>query len=143
MNVTNELLDRYAELEGLKTNYAIAKSLGLTPPTVYGYRKGKSQMDDTTALMVAERLKADPMQILARLHIERAPTERVKTVWEKYSGRLLLAVVGTATLATLAGEILLNTDYTQSAAVLLSAVTTNIHYTHIWARAAAPQGFDS
>ena len=112
-NVTNRLLDRYQDVTGLKTSYAVSKALGLTPATVYGYRKGRSQMDVTTAKLVAERIGADPLEVIARLELERAPTERVKTAWSSHVGRILLAVAFTGG-TLLAGEgSLLNASHFQ------------------------------
>ena len=127
-NVTNQLLDRYQDVTGLKTSYAVAKALGLQPPTVYGYRSGKSQMDVTTAKLVAERIGADPLEVIARLEIERAPTERVKTAWSRNVGRPLLALALTtgATLAIYGS--LLNTDYTHAAALLPAGITSEFVY---------------
>lgn len=92
-DVTNALLDRYADAEGLTSDYAIAKSLGCSKNTIRNYRKQKHKMDATTAVQIAERLRLDPLMVIAKVNTERSKNPRIRTVWEKYSGRLLLAAV--------------------------------------------------
>lgn len=92
-DITNTLLDRYAQAEGITTDYAIAKSLGCSQSTIHNYRKQKTKMDATTAVQLAERLGLDPLMVIAKVTTERNPNTRVRDVWGKYSGRLLLAAM--------------------------------------------------
>lgn len=98
-DTTNDLLNRYADLKGLKSDRQIAINLGITPSAVYNYRSGLSKMDDATAVQVAEAIHADPLETLARLHLERNPTPRQRSVWEKYRGRVLLALAASTILS--------------------------------------------
>lgn len=124
MNTTNKLLDRYAELEGLRSDYAIAKSLGVSRQVVSSYRTGRTQMDSTTAMVIADRIGADHLEVLARIEIERAPTERVKTVWGRHVGRLLLAIVAAIAINFGSPLILQKSNYTQVFAAEITAEYT-------------------
>lgn len=110
MNVTNKLLDRLSDLKGLTSDYQIAKLLRVTPQRISELRHERRHLSTTEAVQVAEQLGADPIQIIARLELERARTSRIKTVWEKYRGRLLLALVAAAGAAKI--ETLITTVYT-------------------------------
>lgn len=122
-NTTNKLLDRFAQVENLRSDYAIAKKLGIRASTVSGYRHGRSQLDSTTAMQIAERIGADPLEVLARIEIERAPTERIKTVWGKHVGRLLLAVALAFALQLASPVILQKSGYAQLHAATSSEYT--------------------
>lgn len=93
VDITNALLDRYADAKGIRSNYAIAKSLGCTASTIGNYRNGKTKLDHTTAVQIAEELRIDPLTVIAKLTLERPHNPRMRQVWGKYSGRLLLAAV--------------------------------------------------
>lgn len=125
MNTTNKLLDRIKDLRGLKSDYALAKHLGWTPQVVSNYRNERTQFDATACIEVAKELDTDPMNIMARVNIERAPTRRVKTAWEPFVGRLLLAIAIAGSLWTASTGTLLNADYAHAFVAFL-AVPSNL-----------------
>ena len=98
-NLSNRLLDRYAEREGLTSDYQIAKSLQITSQHVYAIRGGKSKLGVPTAVQIAESLTIDPMTVIAKLEVEKARQPRIVEVMSKYAGRVLLAVVAAIALA--------------------------------------------
>lgn len=98
MNTSNELLDRYAHVQRLDSDYQIAAALGTTRSFISAVRRRKSHLGPTSAVQIAEALGLDPLAVIAQLQSERAPTERVKTVWAKYCARVLLAAVGASSL---------------------------------------------
>jgi transcriptional regulator with XRE-family HTH domain len=91
--VTNQLLDRYAQALKLKSDYQIAKALGITRQAVSNWRTEKSQLDDTACLQIAETLNIDPLTLMAKVRESRKQTPREKATWERYRGRFALAVV--------------------------------------------------
>lgn len=98
MNTSNELLNRFAQVGGFSSDYQIAKALGTTSSFVSAVRHGKSHLGPTSAVQIAETLGLDPLTVIAQLQSERAPNERVKTVWARYCARVLLAFVGTSVM---------------------------------------------
>lgn len=98
MNTTNALLNRVREVKGLTSDYQLAKLLETTPQNISNWRTERCGMDNTTAMMVAEHLKANPVEILARLQMDKKISKRAEKVWSKYVSRLLLAPVAAATL---------------------------------------------
>lgn len=94
MNASNDLLNRYAQVERLTSDYQIAKRLGVSRAQISAIRRGRSGLGNTPGLQIAETLGLPPLETIAKLEAERAPTERVKTVWAKYCARVLLAALG-------------------------------------------------
>lgn len=96
MNTTQALIDRVKSVRGLPSDYKLAEHLGVTRAAVSNWRKGASQMDDTTALQIAEDLGLDPLEVMARLKLERHHTPRDERVWGKRLGRVLVAAASAA-----------------------------------------------
>lgn len=88
MNVTNRTLDALMARYAIKSDYGLAKLIGVTPGSVSNWRKEKSQMADGPALKVAELLDIDGGELLAKLQEERAEDEDTKKAWRQIAGRL-------------------------------------------------------
>ncbi len=101
MNTTQALIARLKEARGLRSDYAVAKHLGVTTPTLTNWKYGRTQMDNTTALQVADELGLDPLAIMAKLKLERPHTPRDRQVWGRYEPRLLLAALAAVASLTL------------------------------------------
>lgn len=87
MNVTQRLIDEVKIGTGLESDYALANLLEVSRSTVSNWRTGRSQMDETAAIQVAEILELDPLAVLGALALERPHTERQAEVWGRYVGR--------------------------------------------------------
>lgn len=70
-----------------KSDYALAKKLGLTPQAVSLYMQGKRIMDVTTAAKVAEFLGLNPMIVIAAANAEREKGEK-QEYWKNFYERL-------------------------------------------------------
>lgn len=64
------------------SDYALAKALKITPSTIYGYRAGRSHMDDETAIKIAAILGIHAGLVLLDMHRERAKTPQERSAWE-------------------------------------------------------------
>lgn len=86
---TIELLEAVKNRRGIVSDYALAKVLGVSQPTVASYRSGNSRISDDVALTVAEILQLHPLQVIAAANAERAKTPEQKARWtslmEKFS----------------------------------------------------------
>lgn len=104
MQTTIEILDALKQHQGGVSDYAIAKTLGVTRGAVSIWRNGKGYFDDSTAIRVAELLKIDPAIIIASVHAERSKSEKEKAVWREILEKLggvaagVLLTIGAATL---------------------------------------------
>lgn len=87
---TMELLEAVKVRRGIASDYALAKALGVSQPTVASYRAGNSRISDDVALTVAEILGMNPLIVIAAANAERAKTPEQRARWtglmEKFSG---------------------------------------------------------
>lgn len=80
---TNQYLDAIMERHSIRSDYALAKFLGVRQQTVSRYRLNKNGLDDAVAVRVAEALQKDPAEVLADIHAERAKDDSVRAVWQR------------------------------------------------------------
>ncbi|ADJ63855.1 phage protein [Herbaspirillum seropedicae SmR1] len=78
---TLEYLDEAKNRLGLPSDYALAKALKVSQPTISGYRAGRSRIDDDVALKLANLIGRDPLEVIATANIERAKTPEMKALW--------------------------------------------------------------
>lgn len=81
MKTTIDFLDAVKVRYDLPSDYAAAKVLGITRSGVSSYRNGKSFLDDSMAIRVAELLEIDARFVTACVHQERAKSEGEKALW--------------------------------------------------------------
>ena len=102
MKTTIEFMLAVQKKENLKTPYAIAKFLGISPTSLYRYMDGSQTMDDYTSLKVAKALGVDPMGVIAAANAERAKTEEERKDWteivKKVGGRAAAIIITAAAL---------------------------------------------
>jgi hypothetical protein len=88
---TAQYLDLVMKVQGLKTDYAVAKALKIRPSTVYGYRDGRSHPDDEVSVRIAELVNMHPGLVMLDMHRERAKTPQERGLWKEiFEGFLLL-----------------------------------------------------
>lgn len=69
---TTDFLNAIQQRNGLPSDYALSKFLGITKQAVSNYRHGKSFLDTDQAMKVAELLEMPPGYVLASIEAERA-----------------------------------------------------------------------
>ena len=87
-----DYLDQVKARHGIKSDYALAQILAVTHATVSHYRHGKSVMDSTTAVKVAELLAINPLVVIAAAELERTHKDKVRQVWLRYAAGLVVLV---------------------------------------------------
>ncbi|MBL8433666.1 MAG: hypothetical protein JNL99_01900 [Zoogloea sp.] len=85
---TPEILDAIKRTQGVESDYAVAKLLGVTRSAVSKYRLGGSHLDDATAIKAAALAGLNPGFVIACAHRERAKTAEEKAVWTSMLERL-------------------------------------------------------
>ena len=80
-DVSNQLLDRIAARTGNGTSYGLAKLFGAGDSLIRNYRKGRSRMDEDTAIHAAKLAGENPAAVLAELQAERAKSPEAKKHW--------------------------------------------------------------
>lgn len=100
MTPTQALLDRLKAARGLDSDYKLAKLLKVSRARVSSWRTGTHEMDETTAVQVAQELGEDPLAVLAILKLEKPHKPREANVWGRYRPRLLAAALAAFVVAT-------------------------------------------
>lgn len=112
MHTTNQLLDAVAAKHGGATDYRLSKLLHTSTQTVSNWRRGRSSLNPTFAVRVAELLKWEPAYVIACVERERAEkdtrleqTDEIVATWQKIADRFrpALAITLVATLGLFSG----------------------------------------
>jgi DNA-binding XRE family transcriptional regulator len=85
MKTTNQYLDEVKTRLRLPSDYALAKTLGVTTSSVVSFRNGRSAVGIETAMKIAEILGIDEHQVYGDGQLERAKTPAVHTFWKEVS----------------------------------------------------------
>jgi transcriptional regulator with XRE-family HTH domain len=85
------LAEKVRERTQTKTDYAVAKALGISQSNLAKILEGKRGFGNEACFRAAEILGRDPKDIIAEVELHRAGPDK-KTFWEKRLPRLLPAV---------------------------------------------------
>lgn len=73
---------------GLKSNYALAKLLGIREASLAHYVHGRSLPDEKTCLKIAQAANLDPFVFTAQVQAMRSRDDETRTLWEHIAARL-------------------------------------------------------
>ena len=100
-----ELLDRAKTRANLKSDYALAKALGIHTGTVANWRKEKQHPSNEEAVQLATLANLDEMQVIAEIELRSAKSEKKIKFWKHYiESRGITACL---TMTALAASIIL------------------------------------
>lgn len=88
MKTTPEYLDALRARLDLPSDYALAKTLGITRQYLSRYRSGSTTFSDETAVKVAELLNIDPAAVLVDMHAERTRSTPAGAIWHALAQRI-------------------------------------------------------
>lgn len=83
MRETTKYLDRVRDLTKTRSDYALAKLLGVTEQAVNNYTKGRSVLDNWTALRIAELLRIPLEEVIAAAELDREKNEKKRDAWKR------------------------------------------------------------
>lgn len=86
MNIktTADYLDAAKEALGGISDYALAKRLGVSQPSISILRSGKRQPDNYVACTLAAILGIDPLEIIAAAELAREKDEKKREFWQGF-----------------------------------------------------------
>lgn len=99
MKARERLLECKVRL-GIKSDYALAKALGINRGTLSGYMNGTRIPDAYTDVKMAEILKVHPMLLLAEFEAETEKNAERKAFWVNFGRRIKSGVLGIAALTS-------------------------------------------
>jgi len=134
METTQTLLQRCKTELGIESDYALAKAFEMSPQAIGRYQSGERQMDNWTALKVANVLGMEPMEVIAISELEREKNEAKRKVWESFYNKHFKKLVAVLVLITgmwgfLGGNTLQTTAHFAANEALLASKTVF----HVWA----------
>jgi transcriptional regulator with XRE-family HTH domain len=117
VKTTAEYLDAYKAKLGLPSDYALAKSLGVTRAAASKWKLGHAVPDELACARIADALGIEPIEVIAAAQFERAKDEHSRAVWESIWGKAAGAIVK----ASIVGAVCLSVVPTSKAAECGSA----------------------
>lgn len=102
-----ELLAAVRAAQGLPSNYALARVIGVTDTTVTRWNVGSNTPDDLMAQRLATMAGLDPDSVVAAMHAQRSHNPDERALWQRIAERLaapaLVALGAILTLWTTGG----------------------------------------
>lgn len=92
MKSADQYLDEVRERHDLPSDYAIAKTLGVTRAAISKYRCGRTLPDDLVCARIADAIGCEPMEIIAAINYQRAKTDDARSLWEGIWGKAVGAI---------------------------------------------------
>lgn len=83
MNFSQMLLTELKAAHGGVTDYRASKILGVTTQTISKVKCNKSQFSDETAIKIAHKLGSSPVEVVARLHLDRETSPLKRELWQQ------------------------------------------------------------
>lgn len=92
MNFSNQLIDKYKEVCGAKSDAATAANVpNMTRMNLSAIRKGERHLTEEQALWIANECQLDSAMVLVELAAETSRSESAKDVWARLAKKLKAA----------------------------------------------------
>ncbi len=82
MKTVNDYLDLLKKKYELKSDYALAKFLGISKQRITTYRQGRSSFNTEFSIVVAKFLGLEPMEIIAAMNAVREKDNLAQRFWK-------------------------------------------------------------
>ena len=82
MKTVDDYLDSLKKKYELKSDYALAKFLGISKQRITTYRQGRSSFNTEFSIIVAKFLGLEPMEIIAAMNAVREKDNLAQTFWK-------------------------------------------------------------
>lgn len=82
MKTVNDYLDLMKKKYDIKSDYALAKFLGISKQRITTYRQGRASFNTEFSIIVAKFLGLDPMEIIAAMQAAREKDNLAITFWK-------------------------------------------------------------
>lgn len=85
---SRELLAAVRQAQGLPSNYALARVLGIRDNTLQRWHAEAGAPDDAMAARLATMARLDPDAVVAAMHAQRAGDDEERARWQRIARRL-------------------------------------------------------
>lgn len=85
----DSLLNAAKKATGVKSDYALAKKLGIGKTRIGNYRTKISRPNLETCFQIAEILDINPTQVIIYTRLETAQNDEEVNIWKHYEERFL------------------------------------------------------
>ncbi|MDH5445962.1 MAG: helix-turn-helix domain-containing protein [Gammaproteobacteria bacterium] len=82
MKTVDNYLDLLKKKYEIKSDYALAKFLGISKQRITTYRRGRASFNTEFCIIVAKFLGIEPMEIIAAMYAVREKDKLAKSFWE-------------------------------------------------------------
>lgn len=87
-------IDRVKSINGITSDYGVAKALGLSRTTVSGYRSRLSTLDEDASIKVAQAIGARPEAVILDQAAERVKSPEARAALLEAAHRLYIMLNG-------------------------------------------------
>lgn len=126
-----DLLDLAKERANLKSDYALAKVLGITPGNLSNIRKNKAHPSNEIAIKLATLAGLDELRVIAEIELRTANTDNKKAFWTHFLESR--SVAGCVTMGALTALLLITPEHAQAST---NVVLHNQNYVPFYAQLA-------
>ena len=88
MKTVDNYLDLIKKKYDIKSDYALARFLGISKQRVTTYRQGRSSFNTEFCIIVAKFLALDPLEIIAAMNATREKNSLSRTFWQETHYRI-------------------------------------------------------
>jgi len=83
MKTVDNYLDSIKKKYDIKSDYALAKFLGISKQRVTTYRQGRSSFNTEFCIIVAKFLGLEPLEVISAMHATREKDSLARSFWKQ------------------------------------------------------------
>ncbi len=92
MNASQKIVERVRATTETKTDYAVAKALGMPQHALTRVVRGQSNLGIEASFRAADLLRTDPAKLIAAVEQDRAPAEK-KAFWKAHAAAIVAGLL--------------------------------------------------
>lgn len=128
MENVRKLLDKAKEVQGVESDYALAKSLGLPRERISNYYAGERMPNEYACLKIAEALGKPLSEVIAAVRVEGEKDEKRREAWRRYYKSLSGVAASFAAAMVLTCVMMIVTSNRAEAIPYRDAAANNLYY---------------
>lgn len=82
MKTVDNYLDSLKKKYDIKSDYALAKFLGISKQRITTYRQGRASFNTEFSIIIAKFLGLDPLEVISAMHAVREKDSLARSFWK-------------------------------------------------------------